>query len=91
MKLTYTEFRPSVNRSTVEELAVIKGYPGMTVFRNAILEQIGVCMDNDAQDLAHKLIDWHRACVDKGLTSGDKLVYPYGTGLDPVGTYELTE
>jgi hypothetical protein len=87
MKLQYTEFRPSVNRSEVEVLAEIKEPED---FRDAILAEIKVCMDNDAQAVAHKLVDWHYELVNKdGVKPGAKLVHNYGTGRDPVGTWEI--
>jgi hypothetical protein len=91
MKLTYTEYRPAVNRTSVEVLAELKDADDILTFRNAVLKEIDVCMENDAQELAHKLLDWHKEVYDKGLTVGQKLVYPYGTLKDPVGTYELTD
>lgn len=92
MKLIYTEFRPTVNRSTVEDVAEITEISDVTDFRDGVLKEIGVCMDNDAQDVAHKLLDWHREVYDsKGIKPGAKLVVHYGTGLDPVGTWEIVE
>lgn len=87
MKLQYTEFRPSVNRSEVEVLAEIKGPAG---FRDAILAEIKVCMDNDAEDVAHKLLEWHKHLINTdGVKPGAKLEYSYGGGRDPRGTWEL--
>lgn len=90
MKLIYTEFRPSVNRSEVEVLGEIKG---RDTLRDAILAEIKVCMDNDAQDVAHKLIDWHKTLIDfpANFVVGAKLEYSYGGGRDPKGTWELTD
>lgn len=89
MKLQYTEFRPSVNRSEVEVLAEIKEPED---FRDAILDEIKVCMDNDAQDVALKLLGWHQGLIHtEGIKPGAKLVHNYGTGRDPVGTWEITK
>lgn len=88
MKLTYTEFRPTVNRSTVEDLGDVTDDAD---FLTAVLGEIKTCMENDAQDVAHKLLDWHRAAIDGDRKPGLKLVHHYGTGLDPVGTWEITK
>lgn len=87
MKLQYTEFRPSVNRSEVEVLAEIKE---PTDFRDAILAEIKVCMDNDALDVGHKLLEWHHFLINtEGIKPGAKLEYSYGGGRDPRGTWEI--
>jgi hypothetical protein len=88
MKLTYTEFRPSVNTTEVEELAVVEE---STDFRDAIVAEIKTCLDNYSYELAHKLLDWHNQVEASGLKPGAKLVHNYGGGRDGVGTYELTK
>lgn len=87
MKLTYTEFRPSVNSTEVEELAFIRGTGD---FREAIAKELKTCMNNYSYELAHKLLDWHEKLEGSGgIKVGAKLVYHYGTAKDGVGTYEL--
>lgn len=88
MKLTYTEFRPSVNRTEVDVLAQIDDEED---FRDAIAAELKTCMDNFSYELAHKLLDWHQQVEGSGLKVGAKLVHPYGGAKDGVGTYELTK
>ena len=88
MKLTYTEFRPSVNRTEVEVLAEIKD---PTDFRDAILAELKVCLENFSTAAAHKLLDWHDQVVASNLKPGAKLVFPYGGAKDGVGTWELVK
>lgn len=88
MKLKYTEFRPSVNRNSVEEVSV--SFDDVQGFTRAITKEVTTCLENDAHDVAHKLIDWHRTVQETEiLRPGLKLAHDYGGGLDPVGTWEI--
>lgn len=88
MKLQYIEHRTTVNRDHVEILGEFTDGAGFTA---ALLKDLKVCLENDAQDVAHKLIDWHAevTALEANLKPGAKLVHNYGTGLDPVGTWEI--
>jgi hypothetical protein len=86
MKLQYTEFRPSVNRS---EVTVIGDANTMEEFRDAILTEVKVCMDYDSTAVAHKLLDWYSEFYATDLVPGAKLEYSYGGGRDPKGTWEI--
>jgi hypothetical protein len=88
MKLKYTEFRPSVNRFSAEETSA--EIHNVDEFTKVVLKEVGTCLEFESHDAAHKLLDWHREVYGTGkLTVGQKLVHNYGTGLDPVGTWEI--
>ena len=88
MKLQYTEHRTTTGSDHVEILGRFTDGSGFT---DALIKDVKVCLTDDAHDLAHKLIDWHRevTAVEANLKPGAKLVHNYGTGLDPVGTWEI--
>jgi hypothetical protein len=86
MELHYIESRPSVNSVTDEKLADINE---PTDFRDAILAEIKICMDNDAQDVAHLLIDWHREVYDIGIEPGARLEHTYDALTHSTGVWEI--
>lgn len=91
MKLQYTEHRTTVNRDHVEVIGGEFTADKIEPFQDAVLKEVKVCLDNDAMDVAHKLLDWcHQVtAVEVNMKPGTKLVHNYGTGLDPVGTWEI--
>lgn len=87
MKLQYTEHRTTVNRDTVDTSGPFEDSQGFT---RELMREVTVCLENDAHDVAIKLVRWHQAVLEQDmLKPGTKLVHNYGGGLDPVGTWEI--
>lgn len=88
MKLQYTEHRVSVNRDHVEIIG--EEFTTPQGFLDAVLVDVAVCINDGATEIAHKLVDWSQYHINNnGVLVGQKLIHSYGTGLDPVGTWEI--
>lgn len=87
MKLRYTEHRTTVNRDHTEVSEDFNGHMG---FRDVMQKEIATCKEYGSLEVADKLAEWgNELTINDRVKVGEKLVHNYGTGLDPVGTWEI--
>lgn len=87
MKLRYTEHRTTTGSDHVE---VSEDFTGPMGFRDVMIKEIATCKEYEAFEVADKLAEWgNELTINDRVKTGEKLVHNYGTGLDPVGTWEI--
>jgi hypothetical protein len=87
MKLRYTEHRTTVTQDHVE---ASEDFTGPMGFRDVMQKEIAICKDYGSYEAAEKLAEWGNFLTEhEEVQVGEKMVHHYGTGLDPVGTWEI--